>query len=443
MKSRRWFGRIEKKPVKYVSHTYHQGYFAMNRFARALRRWLPVCLAPVLVAVPSAAQKTLTVSADSHITDNVMDRIPNYYNFGAMPYLLAQNDPTRAYKIYLRFDLADIAPATVPAGAATIKDASLHLSFSRFREQVGGNNPKAIEADTISVYGITDNSDTWTEGTFKGENSAADITFNNAPHNDKSDAVKLVGMGTKDGAAVRLIGTFSVVQNAPIGAEMTVDATGFIDWALHGGPYGYASRGDTDRKVTFILVHSAGNEGIPNNGVQFFSRENTAGPEKQTLPAMAPRLTFDVGSPSSAGQPAVKRTPAPLPAATGTITTVVDAKTLLISGVGNVRLLGVSVLKDPTRKPRPDDELFGDDADRTTRRLAAGSRVRVEFEGKSVGSAPAWVFLADGSLLNEQLIRRGYAKMDLAAKNSRYASRLLAAEQEAKAAKRGLWPKQR
>ncbi|MES2461927.1 MAG: DNRLRE domain-containing protein [Armatimonadota bacterium] len=413
----------------------------MNRCKPAPFRWLSCAIASILLGAPAAAQTTLSVTADSHVTDNVTDRIPNHYNFGAMPYLLAQNDPIRAYKIYLRFDLSEIAKSA----SKTVTNASLRLNFSRFREQVGDAGPKAIEANTISVYGITDNGDNWTEGALNGENSTVDLTFNNAPHNDKTDAAKVLGLGTDDGASARLIGTFSVVQDAPVGTELTVDATPFINWALRGGTYGAAPNGDTDKQVTFILVHTAGNDQVPNNGVQFFSKENTAGPEKQILPSMAPRLIYSVAPdapPPSGGQP-TRTNATTLPTSTGTITTVVDAKTLLISGVGNVRLLGVLPLKDPARKPRPDDELFGDDADRATRRLAAGSRVRVEVEGRSVGSAPGWVFLADGSLLNEQLIRRGYAKMDPAAKISRYAPRLRFAEQEARNAKRGLWAKQK
>jgi micrococcal nuclease len=390
------------------------------------------------MAASSAAQTTLSVIADTHVTDNITDRIPNYYNFGAMPYLLAQKDPTRAYKIYLRFDLSEVAKAT-PTG---VKNVKLRLSFSRFREQVGAAGPTAIEANTISVYGITDNSDVWTEGVMQGENSTADITFSNAPHNDRADAAKVLGQGTTDGSSARFVGSFSVVQDAPVGTELTVDATEYINWVLRGGAYGAASGGDTDKQATFILVHSAGNDQIPNNGVQFFSKENIAGPNKQPLPAMAPRLTYEVGTPFR--QPVKTRSSgAPLPAATGTITTIVDAETLLISGVGNVRLIGVSKLKDPSRKPTASDDLLGDEADRAARKLGAGRRVRVEFEGKSAGTAPAWVFLADGSLLNEQLIRRGYAKSSPSARNTRYGARLLAAEQEARGAKRGLWPKQK
>ncbi len=136
----------------------------------------------------------------------------------------------------------------------------------------------------------------------------------------------------------------------------------------------------------------------------------------------------------------------------GVVTTVVDAETLMIRGIGNVRLIGVTALRDPRRKPRPDDDVFGEEADRATRRLAAGHRVRVEVEqphdrtGRPVsGGAPslAWVFLEDGTLLNEQLVRRGYARVRSLPESARFAARLRAAEREARAAGRGLWPAQR
>jgi endonuclease YncB( thermonuclease family) len=144
-------------------------------------------------------------------------------------------------------------------------------------------------------------------------------------------------------------------------------------------------------------------------------------------------------------------------AAKGVVSTIVDGETLIVSGVGNVRLAGIRALRDPSRKPRPDDDLFGDEAERAVRRLAAGHNVRLEIE--SVGSdsavplsrtsnrqalpALAWVFLEDGSLLNEQLVRRGYARVSALRDDARYAARLKAAETEARTARRGLWPKQK
>jgi endonuclease YncB( thermonuclease family) len=158
------------------------------------------------------------------------------------------------------------------------------------------------------------------------------------------------------------------------------------------------------------------------------------------LPAGLHEFWFDDLATASAAAPVVT--------ARGIVTTVVDAQTLLVRGVGNVRLMGVTPLRDPSRKPKPDDDLFGDEADRATRRLVAGHRVRIEIEGTGPAARPggvvpaaAWVFLQDGTLLNEQLVRRGYARVGTLPKESRYGERLRAAEQEARAGRRGIWPK--
>ena len=371
-------------------------------------------------SLPAGAQ-ILTTTADAHVTDNVRDTIPNHYNFGAMNYLLVQNDPARVYKAYLRFDLNPVAQA----GQYGVRSATLHLNFSRFRDP----QTPDLKENTFTVYGITDNVDAWTEGMERGANTSTDLMFDNAPHNDKTSATGLLDVGDKDGSAVRSLGTFTVARNTAPGTEFRVDMAPFVNWALRGGAYGAAPAGDTDKTVSLVLVHSAGNDMVPNNGVHFHSKENTAGAGGANLPASAPRLSY-----------VVETTPTRV---AGTVVSVVDAETVVVRGVGNVRLVGVSALRDPKRKPRRDDDLFGDDADRVARRLTAGHKVHIEFEGARNGVSLGWVFLENGALVNEEMIRKGYARLDPAAAESRYASRLRAAETEAKAAKRGLWPKQK
>lgn len=385
---------------------------------------LMLALCATLLLTPVTRAQTLTALADSHITDNVGDAIPNHYNFGAMNYVLVQNDPARVYKTYLRFDLAPIAAA----GNLGVRAATLALTFSRFREQPLA---QVKEAATITVYGITDNVDEWSEGTATGKDSATDLTFNNAPHNNKLSNRELMDAGARAGAAVREVATFIVPRNTPPGTEFRIDAAPFVNWALRGGAYGLAPGGDADKKVTFVLVHTGGNLGVANNGVQFYSRENKAGPGNVNLPSAAPRLIYVVETTPSFTE--------------GVVATVVDAETLLVRGVGNVRLAGITTLRDPKRKPLADDDVFGEESDRAARRLAAGRKVRLEFEGggrDARGAALAWVFLDDGSLLNEQMVRRGYAKVGPLAADNRYHARLRAAETDARSARRGLWPKQ-
>lgn len=389
---------------------------------------LLLVLAALLWPPFGACAQALSVSADAHVTDNVSDNIPNSYNFGAMSYLLVQNDPARVYKTYLRFDLSPLAKAS----EFGVRTARLTLTLSRFRDQTPLADSPVKEANTITVYGIADNLDTWAEGARKGENSAADLSFSNAPHNDRGSAAGLAGAGEVDGAPVRRLGSFTVARNAAPASEFALDVAPFVNWALGGGAYGAAPAGDTDKEVTFVLVHSGGNDSVANNGVQFHAKENTAGPGGESAPTLAPRLSYTL-----------ETTP---PSVKGVVISVVDATTVVVRGVGNIRLRGISALADPARKPRADDDLYGADADRATRRLVAGQRVRLEFEGPPGNAVtPAWVFLEDGSLLNEQLVRRGYARLDgnAAAEAGRYVARLRAAETDARTAKRGLWPKQK
>lgn len=389
----------------------------MNR-RRAVAAWLFL-----LLLASSTRAQVLFPAADAHVTDNVGDAIPNYFNFGGLGYLLVQNDPARTYKTYLRYDLAPIAAA----GKAGVRSATLVLTFSRFRDPRAAD---VTEADTITVYGITDNLDVWTEGTDPGRNNPVDLNFHNAPHNDKASSAALLEAGNADGAAVRQAGTITIPRDARAGTDFRVDVAPFVNWALLGGAWGKVPGGDTDKLITFVLVHTAGNAGVANNGVQFFSKENTGGPNAVNVPAFTPRLLYVPEEEKSV--------------LTGTVATIVDAETLVVRGVGNVRLAGVVALRDPKRKPQPNDDLFGEEAERAARRLAAGHKVRLEMEGKDTGGAAlAWVFLEDGTLLNEQLVRRGYAKMGPLPPTSRHAERLRAAEKEAKAARRGLWPKQK
>ena len=382
-------------------------------------------------AAPTVRAQVLAPIADAHITDNVIDRIPNHYNFGALNYVLVQGNPQRAYKAYLRFDLSLIAASTHGLG---VRSATLTLTFSRFRVPSG---PPLAEPNIISVYAITDNDDAWTEGqgTQTGISNPADLNWNNAPHNDKALAAGVVGQGEANGSTARLLGTLTIAPDTASGAEQRLDVTPFVNWALLGGAFGAAPAGDADKMITLILVHSGGNLTVLDSGVQFHSKENTAGPMGVSVPALAPRLAYIVETEAAERK--------------GIVSTVVDAETLVVRGVGNVRLAGITALRDPKRKPRPDDDLFGDDADRACRRLAAGRTVRLELAaavspaGGGSGATPAWVFLPDGSLLNEELLRRGYARLTPAgAADPRYGARLRALEAEARSARRGLWPRQ-
>jgi len=98
------------------------------------------------------------------------------------------------------------------------------------------------------------------------------------------------------------------------------------------------------------------------------------------------------------------------PAISGIVQRVIDGDTIVVSNVGTVRLIGVDTPE--TVDPRKPVEYFGREASAFTARIAAGKPVRLEFEGSrkdKYDRTLAYVYLADGRLLNAELIRQGYA----------------------------------
>ncbi len=76
------------------------------------------------------------------------------------------------------------------------------------------------------------------------------------------------------------------------------------------------------------------------------------------------------------------------------------------------------------------------------RRRIEGKKVRLEWGFRirdEDGSYLAFVHDADGALLNEEILRAGYAKIHIEPPNVQYAERLKEAARRARALKRGLW----
>lgn len=118
---------------------------------------------------------------------------------------------------------------------------------------------------------------------------------------------------------------------------------------------------------------------------------------------------------------------------------VIDGDTITVSGVGVVRLLGVDA-PEKSGGYRPLEE-FGDEATGYMKRLLDGQVVRLEYDGPRKDQYQrtlAYVFLEDGTLANEAIIRAGWAetyrRFTLVRKPA-----LLAAERDARQARRGMW----
>ena len=95
---------------------------------------------------------------------------------------------------------------------------------------------------------------------------------------------------------------------------------------------------------------------------------------------------------------------------------VIDEDTLAMENGEGVRLIGVDTPE--TKHPNKPVEHFGKEAAAFTRRMVEGKRVLLEFDPAKASRAHkdstqqrrtlAYVFLDDGTLLNAEIIKRGY-----------------------------------
>jgi micrococcal nuclease len=153
---------------------------------------------------------------------------------------------------------------------------------------------------------------------------------------------------------------------------------------------------------------------------------------EQTTPAPTPIV-------ERASPPAPRVAPATTPATTLRVRQVIDGDTITVSGIGTVRLLGVDA-PEKTGGYR-ESEPYGDEATRFLKALVGDKLVRLEYDGErkdQYDRTLAYVFLEDGTLANEAIIRAGFAETYRRFTYSRKAD-FQAAEREAKEARRGMW----
>jgi micrococcal nuclease len=144
------------------------------------------------------------------------------------------------------------------------------------------------------------------------------------------------------------------------------------------------------------------------------------------------------------------------------VTKVINGETIEVDGVGKVRLVGIDAGEPPVRigpsgparPPRSGPDTpppplitgsIGVNPDSASedalKRLVLGKRVRLEYDGaanKGRGTPYAYVFLDDETLVNEEMLRAGHARVDT---SRPFASldRFKELEEEARAGFRGVW----
>jgi micrococcal nuclease len=134
--------------------------------------------------------------------------------------------------------------------------------------------------------------------------------------------------------------------------------------------------------------------------------------------------------------------PSPVAEGTHEVRRVVDGDTLLLESGDRVRLQGIDTPE--TVKEDTPVEQWGPEASAFTKQFVrdAGRQVRLTFGRERLDQYDRLLAFVwhDETLLNEELVRAGLARARL---NYRYSQtmkrRLRAAEEEAKAARRGIW----
>jgi micrococcal nuclease len=109
-------------------------------------------------------------------------------------------------------------------------------------------------------------------------------------------------------------------------------------------------------------------------------------------------------------------------------------------GKDRVRYIGMDAPE--TVDPRKPVQCFGVEAARRNKELVEGKSVRLEkdvSERDKYGRLLRYVFLADGTFVNLELVKEGYAAASTFPPDVKYATMFAAAEKGARAAERGLW----
>jgi micrococcal nuclease len=127
-----------------------------------------------------------------------------------------------------------------------------------------------------------------------------------------------------------------------------------------------------------------------------------------------------------------------------TVGRVVDGDTVEVSpavdGLTEVRLIGVDTPE--TKDPRTGVQPYGEEAYRFTASTLEGEEVSLEFDVERTdryGRLLAYVWLPDGRMFNEVLLKEGFAQVATFPPNVKYVERFEEAQRKAREEGRGLW----
>lgn len=122
-----------------------------------------------------------------------------------------------------------------------------------------------------------------------------------------------------------------------------------------------------------------------------------------------------------------------------TVSHVVDGDTIKISTGQTIRFIGIDTPE--LHHPKKSVQCFGKEAKDETTKLIFGKHVRLEkdvSEKDRYGRLLRYVYV-DGKMINEVLVKQGYARINTFPPDVKYANLFLLAQKEAQNQNRGLW----
>lgn len=122
------------------------------------------------------------------------------------------------------------------------------------------------------------------------------------------------------------------------------------------------------------------------------------------------------------------------------VTRVVDGDTILLSNHQKVRYIGVDTPE--TVSPKKPVQCFGHEASLKNKELVEGQEVRLERDISDTDRYGRWlryVYLADGTFVNLELVKLGYARPATFPPDVAHAEDFVAASRLARENKLGLW----
>jgi len=126
-----------------------------------------------------------------------------------------------------------------------------------------------------------------------------------------------------------------------------------------------------------------------------------------------------------------------------TVKRVIDGDTIELDNGVTVRYIGIDTPE--TKHPSKPGEYFGKEATEYNRKLVEGKKVKLVFdvqEKDKYGRLLAYVYLPDGTFVNAELVKGGYAQVATFPPNVKHQELFLKLQREAQRENRGLWSKE-